>query len=217
MLVRDVMTTNVVSAPSNMSIYEAKKIMAAHHNIRRLPVVDKGKLMGIVSLERLDAISPPASAAQTVWELNYQLAKTTLKEVMEKNLVTVTPDMTVEEALSIAQGHKVGALLVVSNGDLVGIATTNDFFYKIVNPILGLGKPGTRLLVSEAGEGKGLEEVVSLCNRRGARIVTMFPVARDDGKKNDLIIHLDSSDPKKIDEIMLDLKDRNYLVVTRRR
>ncbi len=216
MLVRDVMTTNVVSAPSNMSIYEAKKIMETH-NFRRLPVVDKGKLVGIVSMERLDAITPPASGAQTVWELNYQLAKSTIKEVMEKNLVTVNPDMTVEEALALAQGHKVGMLLVVSNGDLVGVATTNDFFYRIVNPILGLGKPGTRLFIPEGGEGKALEEIIATVNRRGARIMTLFPVNREDGKKNDLIVHLDTSDPKKIDEIMLDLKDRDYQVTIRRR
>lgn len=216
MLVRDVMTTNVVSAPSNMSIYEAKKIMQAH-NIRRLPVVDKGKLIGIVSMERLDSITPPASSAQTIWELNYQLAKSTVKEVMEKNLVTVSPEMTVEEALAIAQAHKVGALLVVSDSDLVGIATTNDFFYKIVNPIMGLGKPGIRLFIPGAGEGKELEDVITAINRRGARIRTLFPVAREDGKKNDLIVHLDTTDQSKVQEILLDLKDRNYLPTIRKR
>ncbi len=216
MLVRDVMTTNVITAPSNMSIYEAKKIMQTH-NFRRLPIVDKGKLIGIVSMERLDAITPPASGAQTVWELNYQLARSTVKEVMEKNLVTVSPDMTVEEALALAQAHRIGMLLVVSDDTLVGVATTNDFFYRIVNPVLGLGKPGTRLFIPEGGEGKALEEIIATINRRGARIMTLFPVSRDDGKKNDLIVHLDTTDRSKIDEIMLDLKDRNYLVTIRKR
>ncbi|MBI4332492.1 MAG: CBS domain-containing protein [Chloroflexi bacterium] len=217
MLVRDVMTTNVVSAPSSMSIYEAKKIMQTH-NIRRLPIVDKGRLIAIVSMDRLDAITPPASGAQTVWELNYQLAKSTLKEVMEKNLVTVSPDMTVEEALAVAQGNKVGALLVVTpEGALVGIATTNDFFYKIVNPIMGLGKPGVRLFIPEAGEGKELEEVITTINRRGVRIRTLFPIAKEEGKKNDLIVHLDTTDQHKVDEVVLDLKDRNYLPSPRKR
>jgi CBS domain-containing protein len=58
---------------------------------------------------------------------------------MTKNPVTVSPDTTVEEAVTLAQEKKIGALLVVDNGRLVGIATTNDFFYKILNPILGIG------------------------------------------------------------------------------
>ncbi|MDP2719982.1 MAG: CBS domain-containing protein [Dehalococcoidia bacterium] len=213
MLIGDVMTTNVITAPSNMSVYEARKIMDAH-GIRRLPVVDKGKLVGVVSMGRLESITPPKGTSVSIWELNYLLAKTTLREIMEKNMVTATPDMTVEEGLSLAQGNKVGALLVVQDGNVVGIATTNDFFYKIVNPILGLGKPGVRLFIPGAGEGKGLEDVISVINRRKVRIITLFPLMRDDGKPNDLIVHLESEDAS---EIILDLKDRNYLPIVRRR
>ncbi len=112
MLIGDVMTTNVVTASSNMSVYEARKIMEAHR-IRPLPVVDNTKLVGIGSRGRLDSISPPSTAKASIWELNYLLAKTSLKEIMEKNMVTVSPDTTVEEALAIAQGNRIGALMVV--------------------------------------------------------------------------------------------------------
>ena len=51
MKVRDVMTWNVVTVPSDMPIMEAKKIMDAHH-ILRVPVVDKGKLVGMITRYR---------------------------------------------------------------------------------------------------------------------------------------------------------------------
>ncbi len=213
MFIRDVMTTNVVTAPPDMSIYEARKIMQAHH-IRRLPVVERGKLVGMVSMGRLESISPPKASTVSLWELNYLLAHTTLREIMEKNLITASPDMTVEEGVALAQKNKIGALLVAENGNLVGIVTTNDFFYKIVNPVLGLGKGGSRLFVPGAGEGKALEDVIATVNRNNIRIVTLFQITRDDGKPNDLVVHLATEDPS---QIIRDLKDRNYLPTIRRR
>lgn len=216
MFIRDVMTTKVITAPSSMSVYEAKKVLH-DHNFRRLPVVDKGKLVGMVSLDRLDSISPPKAASLSLWELNYLLAKTTLGEIMKRDLVTVPPDMTVEEGLAIAQGNKIGILLVVEDGKLIGVATTNDFFYKIVNPVLGLGKGGTRLHIPGAGEGKALQEVISIINRRSVRILTLFPVSIEDGKNNDLIVHLDTEDATRVDEIMREMKDKGYSATIRKR
>lgn len=217
MFIRDVMTTKVITAPTNMSVYEAKKLLQ-DHNFRRLPVVDnRGKLVGIVSLDRLDSISPPKAASLSLWELNYLLAKTTVGEIMKKDLLTVSPDMTVEEGLALAQGNKVGILLAVEDGKLVGVATTNDFFYKIVNPVLGLGKGGTRIFIPGAGEGKELQEVIHIVNRHGVRIVTLFPASIEEGKKNDLIVHLDTEDATKVNEIMKELKGKNYSVTIRKR
>ena len=59
MYVRDIMKTNVVTIPSSTSIADAKRIMDAHR-FRRLPVVDKGKLVGIVTERRLESVSRDA-------------------------------------------------------------------------------------------------------------------------------------------------------------
>ena len=82
-----------------------------------------------------------------------------------------------EEALAVAQDNRVGALVVVENGTVVGIVTTNDFFYKIVNKVLGIGEKGTRIEVIDGGEGKDLEDVISVINRHGLRIVTLHVIA----------------------------------------
>src|SRR4030042_250764 len=133
MRVKDVMTWNVVTVSSDMPIMEAKKIMEAH-DVRRLPVVDKGKLVGIVSKDRIERVGPSPATSLSVWEINYLLAKMTVKEVMRKDAVTVNPDMSVEAAIALAQSKGVGALPVVEDHKLIGIATTNDFFYKILHP-----------------------------------------------------------------------------------
>jgi len=78
MYVRDIMTTNVVTTPSSTSIANAKRIMEAHR-FRRLPVVDKGKLVGIVTERRLESVSPSKATSLTVWELSYLLNETAVK------------------------------------------------------------------------------------------------------------------------------------------
>jgi len=213
MNVRDIMTTNVVTIPSSTSLADAKRIMEAHR-FSRLPVVDKGKLVGIVTEHRLESVSPSKATSLTVWELTYLLEKTPVKKIMERDVVTVSPDMSAEESLAVAQGHKVGALVVVEDGRVVGIATTNDFFYKIVNPILGLGEPGSRIEVTGGGNGKALEEIISTVNKLGLEITTVHIEQLPEAKARDVCVHVSSEDVKKL---VSALKAKGYKVSVRQR
>ena len=94
MLVRDIMTMNVVTIPSNTPVLEARKIIETH-NIRRLPVVDKGKLVGVVTKNMTRQAAPTEATSLSVWEINYLMAKMTVKQIMKKDPVTVTPGITV--------------------------------------------------------------------------------------------------------------------------
>jgi len=215
MFVKDIMTMNVVTIPSNTSISDAKRIMEAHR-IRRLPIVDRGKLVGMVTEHRLEAYTPSKATTLSVWEIGYLLGNTPVKDIMEKNVVTVTPDMTVEEVLALAQEKAVGALPVLEDGRVVGIVTTNDFFYKIANPVLGIGMPGTRVEVIGRGDDKVIENVVSLANRQGIRIITIHVVNIPESpeEKKDIVIHLDTEDTGKFVE---ELKTKGYEVILRTR
>ena len=197
MQVSDIMTTNVVTIPSSTSIADAKRILEAHR-FRRLPVVDKGRLVGIVTERGLEQVSPSKATSLSVWELTYLLNKTTVKEIMERNVVTVSPDVSAEEAVSVAQSNKVGALVVVEDGRVVGIVTTNDFFYKIINPILGLGQPGSRIEITGGGEGKALEEIISTINELGLEITTVHIEALPEATKKDVCIHVNSEQVKSL-------------------
>jgi acetoin utilization protein AcuB len=215
MFVKDVMTMNVINIPSNTSLADSKRIMDAH-KIRRLPVVDRGRLVGVVTERRLEQYTPSKATSLSVWEIGYLLGNTPVKDIMEKNVVTVTPDMTVEEALGVAQGHGVGALLVVENGRLVGVVTTNDFFYKIANPVLGIGMPGTRVEVIGKGKDTVIEDVVSLANKKGIRIITIhvINIPEEPGERKDIVIHLDTED---ITAFVEEIKAKGYEVIVRTR
>jgi acetoin utilization protein AcuB len=127
-------------------------------------------------------------------EIGYLLNKITVEKVMRKDPVTVSPDMTVEEAVALAQGKKVGALVVVEGDRLVGIVTTNDFFYKVLNHILGIGLPGSRMVVRDCHKGPDVEKALAAINGSGVGITTLFTIDFPDLKKHDLVVHLDCDD-----------------------
>ncbi|MCL0051028.1 CBS domain-containing protein [Dehalococcoidia bacterium] len=213
MRIKEFMTTNVVTVSSNTSIADARKFMVTH-NILRLPVVDKGKLVGIVSKRRIAEASPSPATSLSIWELNYLLAKMTVKEIMVKDVITISPDATAEAALALAQERKVGALVVVDEGHLVGIVTTNDFVYRILNPLLGLGKPGVRLHLYDCGTTPKIEEVVRFINKHDLTIEALHVDDSPERGTRDLIVQVNADDPAKLIE---DLTTRGYRVEIRER
>ncbi len=193
MLVRDIMTTNVVTVPSNMPVLEARKILETH-NIRRMPVVDKGKLVGVVTKNMTRRASPSEATSLSVWEINYLMAKMKVKDIMKKDPVTVTPGITVECAVATAQKNGVGALPVVEGGLVVGIVTTNDFFYKILNPLLGINENGKRIIVYGIDTADNITTIMNVINEHKVGIKAMHTIAFPDASSRDIIVHLDTED-----------------------
>jgi acetoin utilization protein AcuB len=213
MYIRDIMTANVVTIPSNTSLADAKRIMEAHR-FRRLPVVDKEKLVGLVTERRLEQVSPSKAISLSVWELTYLLDKTKVAEVMERDVVTVSPDMTIEEALAIAEVHKARALVVVKDGGVVGIVTDNDYFYKIVNPILGIGQPGTRVEITGGGECTEMGKIISILNKLNLKIITCHILVPPEATKKDIVVHVDTGD---VSQLVTELKGEGFKVSVRKR
>ncbi len=199
MYMSDVMTTNVITIPSNTSLAEARRVMEAHR-VRRIPVVDRGLLMGIVTRDQLDRVGPSQISSFNIHDLTRLLNKVTVKDVMTKNPVTVSPDATVEEGVTLAQEKKIGALLVVDDGRLMGIATTNDFFYKILNPILGIGRPGSRLIIKNCGGTKDIEKAIGIINNLGLDVETMFMLPFPEREQHNFVVHITSEDPTQLIE-----------------
>lgn len=212
MLIRDIMTTNVVTIPSSTSLADARRIMDAHR-IRCLPVVDKGKLIGIVADTALVKAGPSQLTTFSVHELTYLLSKVTVREVMTKSPVTIGPDATAEEGVALAQSHKVGALLVVEDGRLIGIATTNDFFYRLLNPILGIGMPGYRIAVHDCCKAPELAKALATLEKQGADILSMFTMTDQEGSSS-CVFHVRAEDPS---TIITELQNHGFKVEQRAR
>ena len=191
MRVRDVMTHNVVTVPSTMRILEAERLLE-FHKFERLPVVDKGKLAGLVTKDTLLRASPSPATSLSRGELHYLLSKLTVKDIMKKNVITVTPDMTIERATEVAQENRIGCLVVTEGERVVGILTTNDIFYRVVNPLFGIGQEGKRIVVHGAGEAPEILTVLECVNKTGTKLKTFWHPTGIEEKN--LILHMESSE-----------------------
>ncbi len=192
MLIKHIMTENVITVPTKMHITEALKIMK-EKNFRRLPVTERGKLVGMISQNRIERVSPQTTAP-AVWQLAWLIHHTTVGDVMRKEVVTVSPETPIEKAISIAQYHKVGALVVCKSRKIVGIVTTNDYVYRVLNPTLGVNMPGTRIAIRKLEDYSLLQEILACINKTGTGIKVVwalpFPVTKEKG----VVIHLDTDD-----------------------
>jgi acetoin utilization protein AcuB len=168
------------------------------NNIWRLPVVEKGKLVGIVTKHDLLEAEPSAATPMSLYELNYLLSKMKVKEIMEKNPVIITPDTPFEDALRIGQEKKIGSFPVVDKGKLVGIATESDIVRFLIHS-LGIHEEGSRIEIVGLGKKLGeLEKIISIVNQNKALILSMIVLPRS--KKGDWMIalRLNTKNPKTI-------------------
>ncbi|MBP8626604.1 MAG: CBS domain-containing protein [Syntrophorhabdales bacterium] len=195
MLVRDIMTHNVITITEDTYVLDAEKMMDSN-KIGRLPIVDGGRLVGIVTKDDVLKASPSSATSYNQRQLFYLMSKLTVKEIMKKKVITVTPDTTIEKAVTIAQKYRIGSLPVVEGDKVVGILTTNDVFYKILNPLLGIGETGKRLLIYNAGTCEGFYKVTDLIMRAGLKVKTIWIPKEPD--KHNLILHLDTEDATSI-------------------
>ena len=208
MKIKDVMTRNPITADSETLVLDAQRIMK-ENNIRRLPIVDKGKLVGIITKHDLLEASPSPATSLSVFELNYLLSKMKVKEIMKKNPLTLTPDTPFEEALRLGQEKKIGSFPVVENGKLVGIATESDII-RFVTRVLGIKEEGSRITIEGLGGKLGdLEKIVSIANQHHTVILSMMSLPRPGNKDWMIVLRLKTNDP---DPVVKDFKKAGFNV-----
>ncbi len=125
--VRDLMTSMVTTVGRNQSLKSADDVMRLGR-IRHLPVVDDdGGLAGIVSQRDLfhsglvRALGYGSHARERVLE------DSLVKEAMKTEVITTTPETRLREAASVMLERKIGCLVVLKAGKIVGILTEADF------------------------------------------------------------------------------------------
>ena len=172
MRIRDFMTTNVVAVDEKTSIHDARKIMEAH-KIRRLPVMKKDKLVGLVTKHMLLEASPSPATSLSIHELHYLLAKMTVKEIMVKNPYTISPDMPAEEALQLGQEMGYGAFPVVEDGRLVGMVTESDIV-RLMTRVLGVREMGKRIDIKASGAFGNMQRIMKILDERKTVLLSML-------------------------------------------
>ncbi len=120
------MTKNPITIEQDASVIEAIHLLK-EKSIRRLPVMNKGKLVGLVTEKMLYGYMPAKASSLDQWELHYLLSKTPVKAAMNPKPHTVPSDEPISEVAKLLHDRKLNGVLVVSKkGDLEGLLTTTN-------------------------------------------------------------------------------------------
>ncbi len=129
--VRDLMTRNPTTLDRNETLDLAESIMNLGR-IRHMPVVDDGKVVGIVSqrdMFRSALITSLGFGRKTTGALMKTIK---IKEIMTEKVVTISPDASIKEAARQMMEKKIGCLPVLEGDRLVGIVTETDMLQYVV-------------------------------------------------------------------------------------
>ncbi|GGC86641.1 CBS domain-containing protein [Enterococcus wangshanyuanii] len=200
MSVSDFMTKTLIVAQPQMKIFDAVDLMKKN-NIHRLPVVEKERIVGLITEGTIQSAMPSKATSLSVYEVNYLLNKTTVADVMVKEVQTIKPEASLEDGIYQMRQNNIGVLPVVdTNEQLVGIITNNDIFDAFLK-ITGYNDGGTRIQLRIPEDHKGiLADITKLLAENDFSILTVV-VNR---KELETIIELqiESRETAKIEQIL---------------
>jgi len=133
-LVSDWMTRDVITITPDTTLSAADKLMMTRE-IRRLPVVKKnGRLHAIITYGDVREARPSSATSLSIWEIHTLLATTTIKEIMQTDVIFITADATIGEAAQLMLINAIGGLPVVDDKHrVIGIITESDIFRMVVH------------------------------------------------------------------------------------
>ena len=165
------------------------------NEIRHLPVLKDGKLVGILSERDIKQASPSQATALEIREIYYLLAKIKVKQIMTRRPYTISSTATIEEAALILREKKIGCLPVVDDGKLVGILTETDIIDAFIES-MGVGGPGYRVELALPNKPGMLFEVLKLLKDFDANVVSVATAPRDESGKIVNILRIETRNYK---------------------
>jgi acetoin utilization protein AcuB len=124
-IVRNWMTPHPITITTQTTLAEAKQLMVDYH-LRRLPVLNKDKLVGMVTWRDINRVESSTGTTLNLYDFQVMQARLTARAFMSTALVTISADATIEEAASRMIEHRISGLPVVEDGKLVGLITETD-------------------------------------------------------------------------------------------
>lgn len=204
MLVKDRMTPRPITVTQDTAVDKALELMHSE-NVRRLPVLDnQGQMVGIVSELDLLKVSPSPATSLSIYEIPYLVSRIKMRDTMTKDVITVTEDVTLEDAARIMADNKIGGLPVMRDGKLVGIITETDLF-KVFLELLGAREEAVRLSMLVPGEKGTFAKITGDIAEMGGNIMAIGTIKGKDATNYQLMMRVVDVPQEKLVSAMEDL------------
>lgn len=177
MFVKDFMTKDPIVVSLDASIPYTADLMKKHR-LKRFPVMDKGKLVGLITEKDVAKSLPSPATSLSRHEINYLTAKMTVSDAMTTDVFTTSPDTTVEEAIMLMRQHDIGCLPVLENGELVGIITESSVFDALTK-LFGFNRPGLRITVQVTDRIGVIADLTTIIKNLNLTVISLvtFPTS----------------------------------------
>jgi acetoin utilization protein AcuB len=183
MKVKHWMRKKLIVCSKDDTILDALHMMK-ENDIRRLPVVDGYKLLGIITEKDIKDFSPSKASTLDIYEMHNVLAKSTVSDAMNSEVVSVMPEDPIEKAALILKESRFGGLPVVNeNSELVGIITAVDIF-DIFAESMGFAYSSTRIAIELLDRKGALAEMTSIMKEYDVNIISLATFFFKDRPKN---------------------------------
>jgi len=212
MLVKDWMSKKVVTIDSGAPLQEAINLLM-EHNISILPVMEDGKLVGIVTDRDIKRASPSDACLLDFQNIMYHVARKEIGSIMSKPPITVTLDHTIEETAELLLQNGIsGAPVVGEDGSVKGVITKDDLFSALIS-LSGLSHRGVLFgfeLEDRPGSIKEVTDVLRGAGGRLASIVSTYETAPEEFRY--VYIRAFDLDPDSIASVQEEFRRRNVLL-----
>lgn len=180
MAVKDFMTRKVVYVSPDTTVAHAADMMR-EQGLRRLPVIENDRLVGIVTERTMAEASPSKATSLSIYEMNYLLNKTKIRDIMIRDVITVSPYASLEDAVYAMMKNQVGILPVVESGQVYGVITEKDVF-KAFLEVSGYGEEGIRVIITAEDTVGTLAKIVDTISADNLNIKRTVVATRRSGK-----------------------------------
>ena len=173
MLVKNWMSKNVIAIDINDSMSDAIKLLK-ENDIRMMPVLKNGKLVGIATDRDLKRASASDATTLDVHELLFLVSKIKIKEIMTKDPIMIPEDFTIEETAEVLLENKISGAPVIDNGGkVVGTITQTDLF-RVLIALTGVGTKGIQFAFLLKDEPGSIKVIADAIRKYGGRMVSIL-------------------------------------------
>lgn len=173
MLVKDWMHKKVITLDVNDTMQHAINV-SMENRISMMPVLEDGKLVGIVTDRDLKRASPSDATLLDIQQVLYHLSRLEVGAIMTRYPITIPVDHTIEEAAEILMNNKIsGAPVTDAEGNIEGIITKNDLFKALIS-LTGLTKRGVQFGFILPDSPGSIKSVTDIIRSYGARLVSIL-------------------------------------------
>ena len=205
MLVENWMSKDVITVDVNDSMQDATRLLK-EHNIRGLPVMENGKLVGIVTDRDLKKASASDATTLEIHELLYMISRIKIKDIMTKDPITIPLDYTIDEAAEVLLENKLsGAPVVDDKGQVVGIITQIDIFRVLVS-FTGVKKAGIQFAFQLEDLPGSIKEIADIIRKYGCRLMSILSSHDDQVDYRHVYIRVCDCDRERLRELKEELK-----------